>query len=108
MDTAMDFDHNCSIAAKRPWLDQITLPLTTARFGYSVRILDEMHNYSLSNRSDYSQTPDATILHYHRHRFLCQAPQWPALRDTMIDRVPSAFRDPLDAYLAEVEAPPED
>jgi len=29
----MDVDHNCKIANKRPWLDQITLPLTIARFG---------------------------------------------------------------------------
>lgn len=104
LDTALDFDQNCSIANKRPWLDQITLPLTMKRFGYKTRVLDEMHNYSLSHRVDYSQTPDATILHYHRMKFLYQSPQWPALRDTLIDTMPSKFRDELGIYVASVEA----
>ncbi|WP_044007115.1 hypothetical protein [Jannaschia sp. CCS1] len=103
LDTALDFDRNCKIAQKRPWLDQITLPLTMKRFGYKVRVLDEMHNYSLSHRGDYSRTPDATILHYHRMRFLYQAPQWPALRDTLIEKMPSKFRDELNAYIRDVE-----
>lgn len=103
MDTALDFDLNCSIANKRPWLDQITLPLTMKRFGYKTRVLDELHNYSLSHRMDYSQTPDATILHYHRMRFLYQSPQWPALRDTLIDMMPAKFRDELNVYITSVE-----
>jgi hypothetical protein len=106
LETALDFDHTCKIANKRPWLDQITLPLTVARFGYRVRVLDEMHNYSLSHRDDYAATPDATILHYHRQRFLAQAPQWPALRDTMRDLVPAQFHGPLDAHISEIEAAP--
>ncbi|GAB5447768.1 hypothetical protein [Gymnodinialimonas sp.] len=103
LDTAVDFDRNCSIANKRPWLDQITLPLTMKRFGYKVRVLSELHNYSLSHRMDYSQTPDATILHYHRMRFLYQSPQWPALRDNLIDKMPSAHRDELDAHITDIE-----
>lgn len=104
LDTALNFDRNCAIANKRPWLDQITLPLTMKRFGYKTRVLDQMHNYSLSHRIDYSKTPDATILHYHRMRFLFPSPQWPALRDTLIDAMPSKFRDELDVYIAAVES----
>lgn len=103
-DTALDFDRNCKIANKRPWLDQITLPLAIRRFGYRVRVLDEMHNYSLSHRSDYARTPDAVILHYHRQRFLFQAPQWPDLRDALLDTVPGAYRDGIAGWVAEVEA----
>lgn len=103
-DTALDFDHNCKIANKRPWLDQISLPLTLARFGYKTRVLDEMHNYSLSHRADYATTPDATILHYHRMRFLYSCPQWPALRDTLLDMVPGGHRDAIAAWVVEVEA----
>jgi len=103
-DTALDFDLNCAIANKRPWLDQITLPLTMKRFGYKTRVLDELHNYSLSHRGDYSNTPDAVILHYHRMRFLFQSPQWVGLRDMLIDTVPPKFRDGLNAYVADVES----
>jgi hypothetical protein len=37
VETALDLDHNCRIGGKRPWLDQISLPLTLARFGYDNR-----------------------------------------------------------------------
>jgi hypothetical protein len=104
LDTALDFDRHCKIAQKRPWLDQISLPLTVKRFGYKVRVLDELHNYSLSHRGDYSTTPDAVILHYHRMRFLAQAPQWPGLRDLLLDTVPRAQRDGIADWVAEVEA----
>lgn len=104
LDTALDFDLNCKIANKRPWLDQISLPLTAARFGYNVRVLDELHNYSLSHRADYAQTPDAVILHYHRMRFLNQSPQWPGLRDMLLHTVPSAHRDGIAAWVADVES----
>ena len=104
LDTALDFDRNCKIANKRPWLDQISLPLAIKRFGYKTRVLDEMHNYSLSHRGDYSKTPDAVILHYHRMQFLYQSPQWPGLRDMLLDTVPSAHRDGIADWVAEVEA----
>ncbi len=104
LDTALDFDKRCKIANKRPWLDQISLPLTIKRFGYKTRVLDELHNYSLSHRGDYSKTPDAVILHYHRMRFLYQSPQWPGLRDTLLDTVPSGHRDRIAAWVADVES----
>jgi hypothetical protein len=91
LETAVDFDHNCSIAHKRPWLDQITLPLTMARFGYAAHVLDENWNYSLSHRGNaIERTPDARILHYHRFRFLEAAPQWPGIRDRFFDIVPKS------------------
>lgn len=91
LETATDFDHNCSIAHKRPWLDQITLPLTMARFGYTAHVLDESWNHSLSHRgSAIAETPDAHILHYHRSRFLEAAPQWPGIRDRFFELVPKS------------------
>lgn len=89
LETALDFDHRCAIANKRPWLDQITLPLTVARFGYGMEVLDESYNYSLSNRADYAATPEARILHYHRSRFLQQAPQWPSLLAMFFETLPA-------------------
>lgn len=106
-DTALDFDRGCKIANKRPWLDQISLPLTVKRFGYKVRVLDEMHNYSLSHRGDYATTPDAVILHYHRMRFLAQAPQWPGLREMLLETTPAAHRDGIADWVAEVDAAPD-
>lgn len=100
--TALDFDHNCKIANKRPWLDQITLPLAMARFGYTAHVLEESWNYALSYRgSDIAQTPDAHILHYHRFRFLAAAPQWPAIRARFFDLLPKAHHDAARSIFAE-------
>lgn len=108
LETALDFDHNCSIANKRPWLDQITLPLTLARFSYDISILSEHFNYSLSNRPDYLETPDAAILHYHRFRFLAQVPQWANIKEQMRDTVPTAHHAELEEYLSAIEQAPLD
>jgi hypothetical protein len=74
VETALDLDHNCRIGGKRPWLDQISLPLTLARFGYATEVLGETWNYSLARRKDYAQTPEVHVYHYHRFRYLAQAP----------------------------------
>lgn len=91
LETALDFDHRCAIANKRPWLDQITLPLTMARFGYRAHVLDESWNHSLSHRGTAIEaTPDVHILHYHRCAFLEAAPQWPGILQRFFDLVPKA------------------
>ncbi|GAA5078094.1 hypothetical protein GCM10023209_29060 [Roseibacterium beibuensis] len=102
LETALDFDHNCAIGNKRPWLDQITLPLTLARFGYATEVLGETWNYSLTRRKDYSQTPDVEILHYHRAAFLEQAPQWPAILEDFWARMPKHHHDHAHACLTEM------
>ncbi len=89
LDTALAFDHRCAIANKRPWLDQITLPLTLARFGYTAHVLDESWNHSLSHRGTaIDATPDVHVLHYHRCMFLEAAPQWPGILQRFFDLVP--------------------
>jgi hypothetical protein len=101
LETALDFDHRCKIAGKRPWLDQITLPLTVARFGYRAHVLDESWNYGLSYRGrDILRTPDAHILHYHRFRFLEAAPQWPGIRGRFLDILPKAHHGAAQSALA--------
>lgn len=67
-ETARDFDLNCPVGGKRPWLDQITLPLTLARFGIGYNVIDVAHNFSISGRPfEADATPK--ILHYHRMRY---------------------------------------
>jgi hypothetical protein len=102
LETALDFDHRCKIASKRPWLDQITLPLTMARFGYGAHVLDESWNHALSHRgNDILRTPDAHILHYHRFGFLRAAPQWPGIRERFLDLVPKTLQADALAVLAQ-------
>jgi hypothetical protein len=82
-DTASHFDHHAPVGDKRPWLDQICLPLTMARYGFSHRILPEVNNCSISNGRDQSELRAAKIIHYHRSAFLRA---WPG-HEALIDRV---------------------
>lgn len=104
LETALDFDHNCKIANKRPWLDQITLPLAMARFGYTAHVLDESWNHALSHRgSDIARTPDAHIFHYHRFRYLAAAPQWPDIRARFFDSLAKSHHGAVRAVFAQAD-----
>jgi hypothetical protein len=74
--TALVIDHMLPIADKRPWLDQISLPVTLKRHGIAYVLATEALNFSTQMRLE---TPgDApTIMHY--HRFSCLA-DWPRHR----------------------------
>lgn len=69
LDTALDIDWNLRIGGKRPWLDQIALPLTLARFRIPYRIAPAELNFSISSRSQ-SESRAPVLVHYHRLRFL--------------------------------------
>ena len=45
LDTAQRIDSAARIGPKRPWLDQIALPVAAARLGWRVRPLGEVFNY---------------------------------------------------------------
>lgn len=65
LETARAFDA-CPIADKRPWLDQITLPLTLARYGHDWESLPKTFNYSLSDRASDWLPKSVKMVHYHR------------------------------------------
>lgn len=100
-DTASAFDHHAPLGGKRPWLDQICLPLTMARHGFSYRILGEVNNCSVSNGRDLSGLSDARIIHYHRSAFLRAWPGSDALIQTVLDICPPAHRDTLSALMTD-------
>jgi hypothetical protein len=75
--TASAFDFGAKVGGKRPWLDQITLPLTMRRFGFAHKIVDERNNCSISNDRRLDGLAPA-ILHYHRAGFLRN---WPTAGD---------------------------
>lgn len=77
--TARDIDWHCRVAKKRPWLDQIALPITFARFDVPYRVLPDTWNFSISDRAF---EPDATptLIHYHSFRY---THAWPQARREM-------------------------
>lgn len=56
---AMDLPH------KRPWLDQLALPVAAARLGLEVEELPHRMNYNMNNAKAV-MPPDRVFLHYHR------------------------------------------
>lgn len=102
IETALEIDHHCRVGGKRPWLDQISLPLTLARFGYRARVLDETWNYALSRRKSMAAAADARILHYHRFRYLRQAPRWHDLLEDFWALLPARHHGTAATALTEM------
>ena len=59
-----EIDNNVDIDNKRPWLDQVSLPVAIARSGAKMRVLDEFHNYSLFRRK-LPLPEEVRVNHYH-------------------------------------------
>lgn len=101
LDMASDFDRNCTVGGKRPWLDQITLPLTLYRHGLAWRALPDIYNYSLSYRDRVLRREGkAKVLHYHRLHFLRGRPVLADLTERLHEALPPRLHAPLDTALA--------
>ncbi|MEO8244055.1 MAG: hypothetical protein ABI832_17260 [bacterium] len=81
-DTALIIDHEVPVAQKRPWLDQISLPVTLKRFGMDYILADERLNFSISGRNPVGGD-DPMMLHYHRWGYLAN---WPDRQQAAFDQ----------------------
>ena len=100
LNTARRFDYACDVANKRPWLDQITLPLVMAEHALDCLVLPDTYNYSISARDSLSALPLAKMVHYHRAGYFGTMPQARALMDQLRDQTPARLRDDLDLLMA--------
>lgn len=107
LDTARVFDWEVPVGGKRPWLDQASLPIAMARFGFAHRIVDERNNTSISNGRSF-QGLDPAIIHYHRAGFLRKWPGADAMIAAMLADVVPVHRDTVanllrdGGYLGEI------
>ena len=70
-ETAHRLDHAEMQIEKRPWLDQIALPVACARMGVSPRHLTQDWNFALNGmKTGRDLEPDMRIVHFHLVRFL--------------------------------------
>lgn len=101
LETARRIDREVHVAKKRPWLDQIALPVAAARAGVRIAVLDADLNFSLSNRA---RQPDdhPVVMHYHRIAYTAAWPEYGAacrdLAGMLGPRLMSAL--PADAMTA--------
>lgn len=73
MDSAKSLDGMEGLDNKRPYLDQMTLPIATLRAGMRWNILPERYNYSMGGIMRGQPLPedqDITVLHYRRWKIL--------------------------------------
>lgn len=108
LQTAIAFDHNCGIKGKRPWLDQITLPLTMKRFGFDYSALHELWNFSISDRLKLHRAKKARLIHYHRWVHLKRLDFHARFLDDAIACVPVVMAEALLAQLSGLTAGPEE
>ncbi len=98
--TAREFDWRAKVSNKRPWLDQITLPLAMKRFGFTAKIVDERNNCSISNDRKFDGLAPA-LLHYHRAGFLRKWPGHEALFEAVLQRVAPETRAEIEHRLTQ-------
>lgn len=84
MDTALQIDADQQVRGRRPWLDQIALPVAMKRAGFGFTLLDKKWNLSMTHKRvdqadnngkrrvfqkiiDDLNTADPIIAHYHNH-----------------------------------------
>lgn len=105
---ASDFDHGCSVGGKRPWLDQITLPLTLYRYGVRWEALSERWNYSMTRRKGiYPAEAEAHVLHYHMLRVMRDRPILMELVEDIRQVLPPKLHGTLDQYVVSDDCPAE-
>lgn len=79
LESAQKIDANPDVMNRRPWLDQISLPIASRIAGLDFNILDRAYNFSLSRNQKSEEKEkkvieglnreDPTILHYHSTKF---------------------------------------
>ncbi len=96
---ASDFDKRCPVSSKRPWLDQITLPLTLYKHGIRWKALTDHYNYSLSNRDKIRRREMASkVIHYHSFKYMEGRPYLADQIGWLYDMAPSGLHKEIERH----------
>lgn len=99
LDTAQDLDFDPEVSNKRPWLDQIALPVAAARMGGRVEVLSNLHNFSpyrLKGGEDLSQVK---FLHYRMAAHYRKYEECRQITENLLARCPDRMRPRLQRRL---------
>ncbi len=92
LDTALTLDHHPDLPKKRPWLDQISLPIAMARLGGKMIVKPTGYNYSLYRRDALADHPTINLAHYHMPAVFRKWAACRAVSDAALDRCPQKLR----------------
>lgn len=89
-ETCKNIDNCAEINNKRPWLDQIGLPLAAAKLQYDFECLDEQYNYPVHLKPlDPDNFP--CLCHYHEPSILAREPSLVALVKIILHEYPYIY-----------------
>jgi hypothetical protein len=109
LDTAKAIDANPEIKDKRPWLDQIALPIAAARMGGRVEVFSNLNNFSPYRLKGNEDLSHVKLLHYrmaahYRKYEVCKRVTEKAL-ERCTDRMRPRLRRRLSLFLRGVDLP---
>lgn len=99
LDTALRLDHFDGIEKKRPWLDQIALPIAARRMRAGLHVLPESYNYSLYRRTEADQVNTPHIAHYHMPAHYREWACCRAVTERALELCPDKKRNHLKRHL---------
>jgi len=109
LETAKAIDANPKIEEKRPWLDQIALPVAAARLGGKIEVLENTYNFSPYRMKGGEDISHVQFMHYRmgahfRKYTACRKVTERAL-EKCPDRLRSRLRQKLELFLRGVDLP---
>ncbi len=110
-DTATKIDANPLIGGKRPWLDQISLPVAAARMGGRVEVLSDLDNFSPYRLNSQAKLNDVRLFHYRMPSFYRKYDECKRNTERLLARAPvnlrSRVRRRLGVFLRGIQLPEE-
>jgi len=92
LQTALEIDAVSKIPNKRPWLDQIALPVAATRMGGHVEVLPKAYNFSPYRTRDDVDLSPVRLLHYHTPEYYRKFEQSRVVTEHLLARMPMKLR----------------
>lgn len=111
LETAIAIDANPVINNKRPWLDQIALPVAAARMGGRVEVLSDLHNYSPYRLKDGAELSNVKLFHYRMPAHYRKYAACRQITEQLLARAPARMRSKvrrrLGMFVRDIQLPEE-
>jgi hypothetical protein len=91
-DTSIAIDGNPEIIGKRPWLDQIALPIAAASMGERVEVPSDLHNFFPYRLKGVEDLPHINFLHYRMPLHYRKYETCRQITENLLERCPIQMR----------------
>jgi hypothetical protein len=109
LDTAIAIDGNPVIENKRPWLDQIALPVAAARMGGDIEVMSNVYNFSTYRLRGGEDISHVKLLHYRMAAHYRKYEECRRITERVLegcpDRIRPRMREKLGLFLRGIQLP---